>query len=465
MQMVQNNQNKNQTIDELKKEVKELKKTNKSLQHSMDLLEIRLREEFEAKYKLDVKKLLDEANMNLAILQTGWTQEKKLLLQANSALAKVVESVPASLETPSGIIELASVTQFASTPTATATTVQEPISVDDGEPKEKQLSLNTGNQSLRFESCEDSPETVKYFTGIPSKYDFDVFYDLLKEKARTMRYWNGKTWNSSGEAKRQKSHRIDLKNQLFLTLCRLKRGFTTKELGFFFGVDPVFVSCIFITFCKLIESELCDLYLRDYQPATEFAGLPEIVQTHYPKLYATLRITEIRLETRPCLNFNSKFLPKRQAPTFKVLFLFTPNGHIFFISPIYPGKSSDRHVILESKVFDMIPAESEVFVDKEFDVSEECISRQLQLHVFPHDSSHTLTEDDPWEIKLMTKCKSRMEKLIGLMRYFRIFDNDLHIAGTNHTPMTVRLALLMQYYYDTKCFTYLLRSDETELGQ
>jgi hypothetical protein len=291
---------------------------------------------------------------------------------------------------------------------------------------------------------------------MPSKYDFDSFYAMLEEKAKNMRYWNGKTWSSalSLEAKRQKTGRIDLKNQLFLTLARYKRGFTTKELGFFFAVDPVFVSCIFITFSKLIESELNDLYLQDYNAGPEFEALPEIVQTHYPKLYAALRITEIRLESRPTFNLNSKAGAKKSPPTFKVLILFTPNGNIFFISSVFPVKTSDRDVILESKVFDMIPAESEVFVDKEFDVSEECIARQLQLHVFPYDLAHALSEDDPWEIKLMTKCKSRMEKLIGLMRYFRIFDNDLHLAGANHTPMVIRVVLLLQYYFDTRCVNY-----------
>ena len=443
MQMVQNNQVKNQKLDELKSELKQMKKDNTSLQRKMDCLEARLREEYEAKYKDDVQKVLEEANINLALLQNGWAQEKKVILEANAALAKLLKTDGTSDD--SGQMEVEAVTQVISTP------LPQPIDISSRSTSNADpLSVSRGNPSRRIARFQDSA-TIKYSTGMSSKYDFENFYTMLEEKAKKMRYWNGKTWSASVEGKRQKTQRIDLKNQLFLTLARYKRGFTTKELGFFFSVDPVFVSCIFITFSKLIESELSELYIQDYNAVLEFQSLPEIVQTHYPKLFATLRITEIRLESRPCFNLNTKLGPKKQPPVFKVLFLFTPHGRIFFISPVYQGKTSDRDVILESKVFDLIPAGSEVFVNQEYDVSEECIARELQLHVFPQDASHTLSEDDAWEIKLMTQCKSRMEKLIGLLRYFRIFDNDLHLAGANHTPMTIRVVLLLQYYFDTRC--------------
>lgn len=106
-------------------------------------------------------------------------------------------------------------------------------------------------------------------------------------------------------------------------------------------------------------------------------------------------------------------------------------------------------------MLDLIPAGSEVFVDKEFDVANECILKQLQLHVFPQENSpHTLSDDDPWEIKLMIKCKSQMEKLVGLMRYFRIFDNELHLTGVNnHSPTVIRVVLLLQHYIDIKCLS------------
>jgi hypothetical protein len=304
---------------------------------------------------------------------------------------------------------------------------------------------------------------MKYFTGFPTTADFDQFWSLLEGNAKSMRYWNGKSWVPNPPiGKRPKTPRIDIRNQLFLTLARYKRGFTTKELGYFFNVDPVYISCLFITFSKLMENELVEMFQKEYDHPSEFNGLPEIVQTHYPKLYAALRLVEIRLESRPTfIALNGSKSTRKALPTFKILFLCTPNGQVFFISPVFPGTKSDRDVILESKVFDIIPAGSEVFVDKEFDVNNECILRQLQLHVFPQEASpQTLSDDDPWEIKLMIKCKSRMEKLVGLMRYFRIFDNELHLTGVNnHSPMVIRVVLLLQQYIDTKCSTSVTLND------
>jgi len=440
--MIRKTQKKNQAIDELKLEMKELKKEKKSIQASMVALDQKIRSEYEEQRKEDIKNLLAEANSNLFQLQTKWTDEKRVLIEANAALAALCKMEDLQLDQLQAEVVISALSASSAAQTG-----------DTGDPKLR-ISEARSARVLRYDSCSESADLVKYFTGMPTAPDFDAFYSLLEPNAKTMRYWNGKSWTPNPPvSKRVKTPRIDLKNQLFLTLTRYKRGFTTKELGFFFNCDPVYVSCLFITYSKLMESVLVDLFKADYDHATEFSGLPEIVQTHYPKLYATLRVVEIRLENRPTfIALNSKSLPKKAMPTFKILFLCTPNGNIFYISPVYPGNTLDRDVILGSKVLDMIPQGSEIFVEKQFDVSNECIVKGVQLLVFPQESSpQMLSEDDPWEIKLMIKCKSRMEKMVGLLRYFRIFDNELHLNGTNnHSPTVIRVLLLLQQYIDTK---------------
>ncbi|VDI40901.1 Hypothetical predicted protein, partial [Mytilus galloprovincialis] len=84
-----------------------------------------------------------------------------------------------------------------------------------------------------------SNKTCKFYTGL-SLAMFTWLFSFLQDKARNMVYWNSVNTNereSSETLKPGPKRMLTIKEELAITLIRLRRGFDTKSLGNMFGMS------------------------------------------------------------------------------------------------------------------------------------------------------------------------------------------------------------------------------------
>lgn len=87
-----------------------------------------------------------------------------------------------------------------------------------------------------------SQTKCKYFIGLFPK-EFEALYEFLGEAKFTLKYWN----NS-----KTKSTKLSIREQLFVTLLRLRRGFNILTIAHLYSVSESYIRSIFTTWIMFI---------------------------------------------------------------------------------------------------------------------------------------------------------------------------------------------------------------------
>lgn len=94
-----------------------------------------------------------------------------------------------------------------------------------------------------------------------------------------------------------------------------------------------------------------------------------------------LDCTEIRVERPKCLSCKIRtYSHYKGNNTIKCMIGIAPDGLITFISKMYGGRASDKHILNESCILDMCTEGDGIMVDKGFLIKKECLDRGLILH-------------------------------------------------------------------------------------
>ena len=155
--------------------------------------------------------------------------------------------------------------------------------------KERRNSENTRmtNKALQ------NDRKVKLYTGLPNKSAFENMYEHLLPRAKQLNYWNGAA-KVRKQAKRKfhsppkkfgPKRQLTVKDEMTMTLMKLRLGLTSELLGDLFGVSISVVSQVINTWLKFLAHELKPLI---YWPPKEDiqATLPDVYQAFSPDLGA-----------------------------------------------------------------------------------------------------------------------------------------------------------------------------------
>ena len=131
---------------------------------------------------------------------------------------------------------------------------------------------------------------------------------------------------------------IDVKNQLFLVLVKLKLNLKHKDLAFRFGISVTQVSRYITTWICFLHKELKEIeWISSVAQvfAQVFGTQPMEFREKFPKTYAIIDGSEVFIETPSDLHFQSSTWSqyKHHHNAVKFLVTCTPNGAIFYISP------------------------------------------------------------------------------------------------------------------------------------
>ena len=67
----------------------------------------------------------------------------------------------------------------------------------------------------------------------------------------------------------------------------------------------------------------------------------------------------------------------------KCLIGFAPHGHATFVSPVYKGSASDKQIVEESGLLDLLEEGDSLLADKGFQIQDLCASRGVRGNFLP----------------------------------------------------------------------------------
>ncbi|XP_076105739.1 uncharacterized protein LOC143074076 [Mytilus galloprovincialis] len=181
--------------------------------------------------------------------------------------------------------------------------------------------MDTGSmkrKNLMNDIMKDN-KSCKFYTGV-SLAVFCFILNFLRKKASSMVYWNSADTSEreNSETPRKGPRRIlDIKEELALTLLRLRRGFDTKTLGDMFAISESSVCRIFTTWLNLMYHDL--KFLVRWPSREVLKKMPKCFK-HFKKTKCIIDCTEFFVQ-KPSL-------PSAQRITYSFFLIF----YLFFNS-------------------------------------------------------------------------------------------------------------------------------------
>ena len=97
-------------------------------------------------------------------------------------------------------------------------------------------------------------DSISFYTGLPNLQVFEALYEFCNpgEHGENISYWHSSTTRKGPSSdnlptKQGRPRSLHPKEELFITLCRLRQGFPEDHLAHLYGVSQSTISRVIIT--------------------------------------------------------------------------------------------------------------------------------------------------------------------------------------------------------------------------
>ena len=291
-------------------------------------------------------------------------------------------------------------------------------------------------EKFGLERFSRDPSLIRFYTGFPSYELLKAFYAAISPHAAVMIRWTQVQRKRLGKAKEMYdsfNQKLQLIDQLFLFLHKVRVGSLDLDLADKFSVSQSTVSRNTVTWANFLYCILgCQplwpsrYQVRKYMPA----GFKEM----YPLVRVILDCTELKVQSPSSLTLNSEtYSSYKGSTTLKGLVGIAPSGVVTFVSLLFSGCISDKHITKASGVLDLLEPGDQVMVDKGFLIQEELAAMGCSL-VIPNflAAKGQFSVDEVSENEAIAHLRVHVERAIRRFREFHIFDSiiPLTMAGS-----------------------------------
>ena len=292
---------------------------------------------------------------------------------------------------------------------------------------------NLKTPTLTLDSLRENDRAIKLHTGLPSYAVFMFLYNQLEKKIVSLQYHTGngsesKNAPESAICRKGPGRSLDKKNEMLLTLMKLKLNLLNEDLAFRFDISPALVSRIITTWIIFLGLELQQLIVWP-----KF----DVLKQYYPKCFdaydtvcCIIDCTEVSIQRCSLAESNCKcYSSYKGKPTAKVLIGCMPGGAISFISDVFCGSISDRDIVLKSDFLpklEMLAHEAlskiTVLADRGFNIQDLLLQYGVQLESPPFlKQKQQFSSEKAIKTKRVANSRVHVERVIGRLKEFKIF--------------------------------------------
>lgn len=302
------------------------------------------------------------------------------------------------------------------------------------------LSIGLGIFQIRnFTTDED----IAFYTGFPNLATFHVVFEFLNtgSKGENIRYCSSKErtvqkeFYDSGNEEPEgctsigRRRSLEPREEFFLVLCRLRRGFAEKHLAHLFGISQSTVSRTFLSWINYMYLKFGQVSIWPNREVIR-ATMPDSFKEKYSCTRVIINCTEIRCQMPSSLLLNSKlFSSYKNHVTLKGLVGIAPSGAITFISQLYSGSISDREIVERSGFLKLeFDNGDTVMADKGFTI-EDLLPLGVTLNIPPFLGSNSqMTAEDVIKTQEIASIRVHVERAINKIKNFHLWDSVVPLS-------------------------------------
>lgn len=302
------------------------------------------------------------------------------------------------------------------------------------------LSIGLGIFQIRnFTTDED----IAFYTGFPNLATFNVVFEFLNtgSKGENIRYCSSKErtvqkeFYDSGNEEPEgctsigRRRSLEPREEFFLALCRLRRGFAEKHLAHLFGISQSTVSRTFLSWINYMYLKFGQVSIWPNREVIR-ATMPDSFKEKYSCTRVIINCTEIRCQMPSSLLLNSKlFSSYKNHVTLKGLVGIAPSGAITFISQLYSGSISDCEIVEQSGFLKLeFDNGDTVMADKGFTI-EDLLPLGVTLNIPPFLGSNSqMTAEDVIKTQEIASVRVHVERAINKIKNFHLWDSVVPLS-------------------------------------
>ena len=302
------------------------------------------------------------------------------------------------------------------------------------------LSIGLGIFQIRnFTTDED----IAFYTGFPNLATFNVVFEFLNtgSKGENIRYCSSKErtvqkeFYDSGNEEPEgctsigRRRSLEPREEFFLVLCRLRRGFAEKHLAHLFGISQSTVSRTFLSWINYMYLKFGQVSIWPNREVIR-ATMPDSFKEKYSCTRVIINCTEIRCQMPSSLLLNSKlFSSYKNHVTLKGLVGIAPSGAITFISQLYSGSISDREIVEQSGFLKLeFDNGDTVMADKGFTI-EDLLPLGVTLNIPPFLRCNSqMTAEDVIKTQEIASVRVHVERAINKIKNFHLWDSVVPLS-------------------------------------
>lgn len=238
--------------------------------------------------------------------------------------------------------------------------------------------------------------------------------------------------------KKGQGRKLTLKEELVLTLLRLRRGFHNRTVGNLFHISESSVSRIFISWINLMYHDL-QFLIRWPTKEQVRSKLPKCFK-YFQKTRCIIDCTEFFVQ-KPSLPSSQKITwsAYKHNNTFKCLVGITPRGSFSFISDLFTGSISDKKIVNESGFLNKVEFGDDIMADRGFLIRGELALKGATLNIPPFSMGKQLGAKSTTKTRRIARARIHVERAIGRLKQFSILQRliPLSMKSTYNQIVTV----------------------------
>lgn len=189
------------------------------------------------------------------------------------------------------------------------------------------------------------------------------------------------------------------------------------------------VSTIFHRYTTYMARALKPVLLI-FHPQNDVAKTMPQQYHHYKRLRCIIDCSEIFMQKPQDLRMQAAtWSDYKHHNTLKFLIAITPQGSIAFVSKLWGGRASDRHIVATSGFLSHLNPGDQVLADRGFPIREELMMRGAELVLPPAGKGKTqMTSADIAKTKKIANVRIHVERVIQKLKTFQILSHVIPIS-------------------------------------
>ena len=295
----------------------------------------------------------------------------------------------------------------------------------------------------------------KYFIGLYPQ-QFDMLYEFLGKAKFNLVYWRGPKTTpkvSKANSSTDDKSKLTLKEQLFITLLRLRRGFNIFTIAHFYSVTEKYVREIFLTWV---------MYMYHHFKDHKYFMFPErqVFGEHLPKVFRRFKNVRCSVD---CTEFfcqmprdyakqGNTYSSYKHHTTMKCLIAVNPNGAACYVSDLYEGSIDDVEIFKQCGILEHINPNDLLLVDKGFTVQHLLLAKQATIEIPAFIGKRDkFTKEEILATKRIAKARIHVERFNERLKKFRLLDRTIPLNLSHVASQLVYVASCLVNFQECLC--------------